>query len=253
MKLNNTAAIVLAAGRGTRIGANDRNKVAFEIGNRPMVARTVENLRLAQLGQIIAVVGYYADSVREVLGNKVDYVTQDNPQGTGDAIKTGITRLNHNIDTVLSVYGDDSAFYPPLLYGQIVEIRKLYDADLVFLTINKQDPTGLGRIIRDKQNKVQRIVEEKNASPDEKNIQEINAGLYCFKRSFLEENISKITKNPVSQEYYITDLIEIAISGGNRVETLHLEDGSIWHGVNTSEDLAQAQVKFEKLQQESKK
>ncbi len=144
---------------------------------------------------------------------------------------------------MLSVYGDDSAFYPVSLYQDMVAKLTESGVDLLFLTIRKADPTGLGRIVRDASGHIVKIVEEKNASAVEKEIQEINTGFYCFRREFLESYIDQIQKNPVSGEYYATDLVEIALRAGRRVEAYYVADDSIWHGVNNRSDFARAQHK----------
>lgn len=241
--LNNTAAIVLAAGRGTRMKAKTKNKVAFSLHGKPMVAHTVDHLIEAGVAQIIAVVGFAAESVKVALGERVDYATQSEPLGTGHALKAAIPTLNSNIDTVLTVYGDDSAFYPVSLYHEMVEELKLKNCDLLFLTIHKDDPTGLGRIVRSQSGGIERIVEEKNATDEERKIKEINTGFYCFNRSFLEKYIDQIQKNPLTGEYYATDMVEIALRNNKKVCAYFRPDSSIWHGVNNRSDWARAQKK----------
>ncbi len=242
--LTNTAAIILAAGRGSRMKAKTKNKVVFKLGGEPMIVRTVDHLYQAGISTVIAVVGYQSDSVRSALGNKVTYAVQDQQLGTGDAIKTAIPHLGSDITTVLTVYGDDSAFYPPALFSEMAAKKNDLGCDLLFLTIHKEDPTGLGRIIRDANGKVLRIVEEKNATDGEKQIQEINTGFYCFDKKFLESYIDQIQQNPLSGEYYLTDMIEIALKNGKKVEAFFVKDDSIWHGVNNRSDFAKAQTKI---------
>jgi len=241
--LINTAAIVLAAGRGTRMKAKTKNKVAFSLQGKPMVTHTVDHLVEAGVAQIIAVVGFAAESVKRALGDRVDYATQNEPLGTGDALKAALPSLDPKIDTVLTVYGDDSAFYPVSLYHEMVAELKTKECDLLFLTIHKDDPTGLGRIVRNSLGEVERIVEEKNATDTEKKIQEINTGFYCFKRDFLEKYIGDIQKNPLTGEYYATDMVEIALRNNKKVCAYFRPDSSIWHGVNNRSDWARAQKK----------
>lgn len=241
--LTNTAAIVLAAGRGTRMKAKIKNKVAFNLGGKPMVTHTVDHLLEAGVSQIIAVVGFAKESVKKALGDRVEYANQAEPLGTGDALKSALPKLSPNIETILTVYGDDSAFYPVSLYHEMVKELKAKNCDLLFLTIHKDDPTGLGRIVRNHKGEVERIVEEKNATEAEKRIQEINTGFYCFKRDFLENYIGEIQKNPLTGEYYATDMVEIALKNNKKVCAYFRPDSSIWHGVNNRSDYSRAQKK----------
>lgn len=241
--LKNTVAIVLAAGRGSRMQAKNKNKVAFKVGGQPMITHTVDHLRAAGINQIIAVVGYQADSVRAALGDQVVYAVQPEQLGTGDAVKAALPYLPRGADTILTIYGDDSAFYPPALFEVMVAKKHNLGCDLLFLTIHKDNPIGLGRIVRDSHGQILRIVEEKNANAAEKQIQEINTGFYCFDRSFLETGLSEIRQNPLTGEYYLTDMVEIALRRGKRVEAFFVRDDSIWHGVNNRSDFARAQKK----------
>lgn len=244
--IHNTAAIILAAGRGSRMKAKSKNKVAFKLGGEPMIAHTVKHMKEAGIAQIIAVVGYQADSVRQALGSQVSYAIQTEQLGTGDAPKYALPLILPEIHSVLTVYGDDSAFYPPELFVQMVERKVETSADVLFLTIHKTDPTGLGRIVRDAAGNIVRIVEEKNATEDERKIQEINTGFYCFDRDFLVNYIDEIEKNLLSGEYYLTDMIEIALKHGKKVEAFFVKDDTIWHGVNNRSDFAKAQAKVKK-------
>lgn len=242
--ISRTSAIILAAGRGSRMKAKSKNKVAFKLAGEPMISHTVTHLNQAGITKIIAIVGFQAGSVKAALGDRVEYAVQVEQLGTGDAIKTAVPLISTDIDTVLTVYGDDSAFYPPELFIQMVERKVTTGSDLLFLTIHKDDPTGLGRIVRDSSGKIVSIVEEKNATEDERKIQEINTGFYCFDRNFLVDYINKIEKNPLSGEYYLTDMVAIALEHGKKVEAFFVKDDSIWHGVNNRSDFAKAQAKL---------
>jgi len=242
--LDHTAAIILAAGKGTRMKAKSKNKVTFKLKGEPMIAHTVDHLNQAGITNIIAVVGYRAESVRGALGDRAQYVVQHEQLGTGDAIKAATPSIVNSIDTVLTVYGDDSAFYPPQLFIDMVEKKQKEKCDLLFLTIHKDNPTGLGRIVRDSAGKVIKIVEEKNATDTERKIQEINTGFYCFDTQFLLDHIADIQKNQLSGEYYLTDMVEIALKNHKNVEAYFVKDDSIWHGVNNRSDFAKAQTKI---------
>lgn len=242
--LSHTAAVILAAGRGSRMNAQKKNKVAFYLGGKPMIVHTVDNLLQAGVGQIIVVVGYQSESVKKALGTRVSYAVQKEQLGTGDALRSALSALSPEVTTVLSVYGDDSAFCPPELYRRMLEKQMKDGAPLLFLTIHKDDPTGLGRILRDEGGNLIKIVEEKLASDAEKKIREINTGFYCFNRQFLIEYLPRIQKNAVTGEYYLTDLVELALQSGLKVETIFIKDNSVWHGVNNRIELARAERKI---------
>lgn len=244
--MNKLAVIILGAGKGTRIKAtNNLNKVVYKLNGKPMIDYSVSLFESLKISPIIAVVGYASSSVKQILKHRVIYAVQKQQLGTGHALKIGFAKVPHDTQDVLSVYGDDSAFYTQKLIKSLVKTHHQTNSDITFVTIEKQHPQGMGRIYRDSQGKVLAIVEEKNATSEQKKIIEINTGLYCFKKSFLYKYLDKIKLNPVSHEYYLTDLIEIAISGHRKVTTLKWPDKNIWFGVNTREELEQA-VKLKK-------
>ena len=238
--MENVSAIVLAAGKGTRINAKDKNKVVLKIDDKPMVSYTVENLNKAGIDNIVVVVGYQSQSVKQVLGDSVTYAFQPERKGTGHAVNIGLSKVSKDTKHIISVYGDDSAFYPPSLISELLSLHQNSKAVVTLLTIKKTNPTGLGRIVRDEEGNIQAIVEEAVATKEQKNIKEINTGLYCFNKDFLDENINLIKKNPTSGEYYLTDLIEIAVDKKLSVKSLFYKDSSVWHGINTHDQLETA-------------
>lgn len=238
---NDVAAIILAAGEGTRMKSKHRNKVAYLLGGRPMVSYIVQTLTNAGIHEIIAVVKFKEESVRAALGASVRYVRQGEKKGTAAALESGLTELGSSASDVLVMYGDDSAFYTPALIRFVIHEHRESDADVTLVSVRVDDPSGLGRIIRDDHGTVQRIVEEKNATDSEKTINEINTGLYCFRRSFIERRIGEIAMNTVSGEYYLTDIVAVALARGQKVHACLYPDNSIWFGVNTKSQWGKAQ------------
>jgi len=118
---------------------------------------------------------------------------------------------------------------------------------LTLLTVRKDDPSGLGRIIRDHQGKIKRIVEEKDASQEEKGIKEINTGCYCFQRQFVKEYLPQIKKNFLKGEYYLTDIVSLGIKGKRKVTAVRIGRGEYFQGVNTKEQFLAAEAKMKKL------
>lgn len=239
--MTNVSAIILAAGEGTRMKAKHRNKVAYLLGGRPIVSYIVGTLITAGVDEIIAVVKFKEDSVRAALRASVRYVRQGEKKGTAAALESGLRGLGPSATDVLVMYGDDSAFYTPDLIRFVVGEHRESDADATMVSVLVDDPMGLGRIVRDGRGIVQRIVEEKNATDSEKTINEINTGLYCFRRSFIEKRIGEIAVSPISGEYYLTDIIAVALSHGEKVHACLYPDNSIWFGVNTKSQWGKAQ------------
>jgi len=239
MKLNQVAAVILAAGKSTRLkNKKKNNKVCLKLADKPMIAHTVGNLEQLNLGQIIVVVGYAKKSVINVLKKKVDYVEQKKQQGTGHALACALSSLKPNIKYILVLYGDDSAFFPPYILRRVIKAGTKPGSAFSFMTLVKKDPQGLGRIVRDSQGKVVEIIEEKNASQEQKKIKEINLGGFCFKRSFIDEHIKKIKFDPIAKEKYLTDIVGIANKNKYPIETVRLKSENFWHGVNTDKELA---------------
>lgn len=237
-------AIILAAGKGTRMQSTDTNKVALAVQGEPMLTRTLRILKGAEISKFVVVVGFAKDSVIPLLSPDVIIAEQTEQLGTGDAVKTALEKVPDDTQDVLIVYGDDSFLHSPQTFRRLYETHKSQNAKITFITMQLDDPTGLGRIIRDQSNEVVGIVEEKNATEQQKNIHEVNLGCYIIDKEYLKENIDRITKNDISGEYYITDIIDIIASQQGKIATLTLDNGK-WQGVNTKDDLANAQQLLE--------
>ncbi|MEK7060987.1 MAG: sugar phosphate nucleotidyltransferase, partial [Patescibacteria group bacterium] len=139
--------------------------------------------------------------------------------------------------------GDDSAFYSPEIINKLIEKHISSNASFTFLTIEMDNPAGLGRIVRDENGKVKKIVEDKDATGEMLKIQEINPACYVFKVKFLKKYLPKIRKSSVTGEYYIVSLVDVGIKNNERIETLRSEN-SLWRGVNTKEELQEAENIF---------
>lgn len=233
-------AIVLAAGKGTRMESKTGNKVAMELAGKPMIMHTAELLRNVDASPIVIVVGYEKHSVMKLFGHDILFAEQKRRLGTAHAVLKGLSQIPSEINDVLVLQGDDSAFYSPGMIQKLVEKHKQNSAALTFLTIDVNNPKGLGRVIRDEDGKLKGIIEEKDASEEQKKITEINPACYVMNTVFLREYLPKVEKSPVTGEYYLTSLIDIGIKNNQQIETL--QAGSIpWRGVNTKEELLEAE------------
>lgn len=239
------AVIVLAGGGGKRMKSKIP-KVLQKVAGKPMLARTLEILRIVNPSSIVVVVNpKNIKKIKKFAGKNINFAPQQTPHGTADATFLGLRTLNMNLETVAVMYGDDTAFYKPETIHKVFAKHQKTGAKITFVTVIKKNPYGLGRIIR-KDGKILAIVEEKDATQSQKNIKEINDGLYFFERNWLAKNLSSLRPSPVSGELYLTDLIELALKNGEIVETYKLADDRQWHGINTKKELAQAIEKFQK-------
>jgi UDP-N-acetylglucosamine diphosphorylase/glucosamine-1-phosphate N-acetyltransferase len=241
--MNNLTGIILAAGKGTRMNSTDKNKVALEIKGEPMLVRTIRILRKAGVSNIVVVVGFAKESVTVLLDDKVIIAEQKEQLGTGHAVMSALPFVPEGTEDILIVYGDDSFLHSPETFQKLYETHVSELAKITFITMYMDNPTGFGRILRDENNNVIGIVEEKNATEEQKEIREINLGCYIINKKYLEENIQDIHKNPVTGEYYITDIIDIISNHKGKIAA-HILTGGKWRGVNTREDLLEAENLF---------
>ena len=239
----NFSAIVLAAGQGKRMKSS-LPKVLHGIAGRPMIARTVEILKEVSPKQIIIIVSpkSLAD-VKKNVSLDCQLVVQKIPLGTADAVRVGLTKVNKDTKTIAVLYGDDTAFYKPETIKKVFQHHRAKNPTVTFVTVKKKDSTGLGRIVRTN-GKLVAIVEEKDATSEQRKIKEVNDGLYFFDKRYLEANLSNLTPSRVTSELYITDMIELALSAKQKVETYQLANEREWQSINTKEELEAANQKL---------
>lgn len=233
-------AIVLAAGKGTRMESKSVNKVTLPLGGKPMIIHTAELLREVDATPIIIVIGFAKHSVKSLFSKDIIFAEQRRRLGTAHAVLAGLRELPLDVEDVLILQGDDSALYRKDIIEKLLITHEKTNAAFTFLTIEVDNPTGLGRIMRDKSGKLIRIVEEKDATEEQKRINEINPACYIANSKFLRKYLPKVEKSPVTGEYYLTSLIDIGIKNDEKIETF--QAGNIaWRGVNTKDELLQAE------------
>jgi len=237
------SAIVLAAGKGTRIGQG-LPKVLNQIAGKPMLYYTLKLLKPIGISDKYVVIGFKSDEVKASIGSNVNYVYQWQQQGTADAVKVALQVIPPGSTSILVLNGDDSAFYNPSTIRTLINEHKSKDTTLSIITLITNSPDQLGRVIRDNLGNVQRVVEEKEATQEEIKIKEVNIGCYLFDYQWLQANIN-IIKAKSNNEYYLTDLIEIAHSQKRSIGTISINEDQ-WVGVNTKEQLVNANKKMVK-------
>ncbi len=245
MSLNNLTAwgvVVLAAGQGKRLGCIDTPKVMSLIGGKPIVSYTVATLK--ELGfspeQICLVVGFAHEKVREFFNNQVRFVYQAEQLGTAHAAFLGVQNLASETNSVLIMGGDDSAFYTPETLTHFMEAHEKAKAKISVLTTRVVDPTRLGRIIRDEKGNCVAILEKEQISPEQVSINEVNTGTYCVDRVWYEALFPTMSKIEGLGEYGLNRAFEMAIEQGEPVQAVAMDRPEEWFGVNTPEELAEA-------------
>lgn len=244
MQKNKTdfTAIILAAGLGKRM-QSDLPKVLHKIGSKSMIARTISTLAEINSVDIITVASpNNIKLLQKDLGKTTQFAIQNEQLGTADAVRSAISKVK-NSQNVAVLYGDDTAFYTHQTILNVYKKHLKTEAKITFVTLIRENPKGLGRIVR-KSGKLISITEEKDATDEQRKIKEINDGLYFFNLAWLNTNLPKLKPSRATGELYITDLIEIALRENSKVETYLLEDNREWHGINTKEELELAQQKL---------
>lgn len=236
---NKVAAVVLAAGRGSRM-KSDLPKVLHMVNDEPLLVMPLRTLTSIKLSQIITVVKHQAELIIPVAKPFADIAYQGEAYGTAKAAEACLPVLNPEIDTVMVVNGDDSMFYEAKTFKDVLKKHKKEGNTITFITLLKKNPTGFGRVIYDKQGNFNKIVEEKDATIREKKTNEVNDGVYIFDRKFLEENIGQVVPSQVTGEYYLTDLINMATEDGKKVGTYLLENSLEFYGISTQADVQAA-------------
>ncbi|MHC9533460.1 bifunctional UDP-N-acetylglucosamine diphosphorylase/glucosamine-1-phosphate N-acetyltransferase GlmU [Dellaglioa sp. L3N] len=223
-------AIILAAGKGTRMKSK-LYKVLHPIAGRPMVDHVLSEIEANNMDEVVTIVGHGAEQVEETLGDHSEYALQAEQLGTGHAVLQAEKILKDKEGMTIIANGDT-----PLLtaktFGELFEYHKEKGAAATVLTAQAEDPTGYGRIIRNDIGIVEKIVEQKDATIQEANVQEINTGVYCFDNQTLFAALHEVTNDNAQGEYYLTDVMEILKKQGKIVAAYRMKDFSESMGVN---------------------
>ena len=233
-------AVLLAAGQGTRM-KSDLPKVLHALCGKPMVWHVLEALKSATTEKPVVIVGHGAQAVKDYIGEMAECVLQEPQLGTAHAALQAEPSLRGKSDLVIVTYAD-----MPLLRGEtfqrLVETQHLNAGPLSLLTVFAEDPRGFGRIVRKADGTVEAIVEEYVATPEQRQIKELNVGAYCFNAAWLWDALHRIEKNPKKGEYYLTDIVELAVRENLPVQAVVHDDFVETIGINTRVHLSEAEA-----------
>jgi len=231
-------AIILAAGEGTRMNSKTP-KVLHSVGGQPMIDYALENAQAVSPSKIYVVVGAQSQSVAAYLGKRAIPVLQKKRLGTGHAVQQVLPHLKSFKGNVLILYADACLIRPQTLLA-LRQFHLLQNAAATLLTARVETPFGYGRIVRGGEGEVRKIVEEKDATEEERRINEINAGLYLFKAQALIESLRTLKANNAKKEFYLTDSIHRILADGGKAHALMVPDRTEVLGINNRSQLAQA-------------
>ena len=245
------SAVILAAGEGSRM-KSARPKPVHVLCGRPMVLHVVDALAELLVDRVVVVVGHGAEHVTKALLESapaeltVDFVEQRVQRGTGDAVSVGLTAFpDDDVDDsdIVVLPGDTPLLQPPTL-AALVHAHRAADAAATVLTARMDDPTGYGRVVRDRNGRVARIVEQPDASPEELAIDEVNTSIYCFRHSLLGPALRRLSPENAQGEYYLTDVIGVLHDAGYPVVSQVVDDSTETAGVNDRSQLAVAEAEL---------
>jgi bifunctional UDP-N-acetylglucosamine pyrophosphorylase/glucosamine-1-phosphate N-acetyltransferase len=245
------SAVVLAAGEGTRM-RSATPKVLHPLCGRPMLLHVLDALELLPLERIVVVVGHAAEHVTKTLQEQltgdipVEFVEQARRRGTGDAVSVALTAhaFDHDLEDDLIVVAGDVPLLRAETLARLATEHRRADAAASLLTARVPDPTGYGRVIRDAEGRVDRIVEQADAEPDELAIDEVNPSIYCFRRGLLAPALRRLSPENAQGEYYLTDVVAVLRQAGHVVLAVEADDPTDAFGVNDRAQLAEAEAEL---------
>ncbi len=230
------SAVVLAAGRGVRM-CSDLPKVAHKAAGKPMILHIVDIVRQAGIEDINVVVGHGREVVQQLLAQeKVDFVLQEQQLGTGHALLQA--EKNIDPDSAVIVLAGDTPLLRSSTIQELINFHQEQKSPGTILSAELSNPAGYGRVIRQADQSFSRIIEEKDATEEERQIREINSGIYCFQAGMVFELLQKINTNNAQGEYYLTDVLELIKNTQQTVNIIKVEDAQEIYGVNDRIQLA---------------
>lgn len=229
--------LILAAGLGTRMKSK-RAKVLHELGGRPLITYVYRAAQSLERGKVYVIVGLQAEEVKKAIGGGAEFVTQTEQRGTADAVMAARSYLENTDSLVLVLSGDIPLIRSETLRN-FIDQHRASGAPCSILSVRMENPTGYGRIVRDQHDLFARIVEQKDATPEEQKIKEINSGIYCFASRKLFAALKRVNARNKQREYYLTDVPEILLADGEKVNVCLHGDAREVSGINTRAELAE--------------
>lgn len=245
----NISVIVLAAGKGTRMGGS-KPKVLRKISGKPLIYWVLKLIEILNIKDIVIVVGDRNKLIKKEvnkLGHNVKFVIQKRLLGTAHAVKVGLKMINKRARNILVLFGDDSALYKPETLENFLKYHEAKKSIATILTLlSKNAPASLGALRRNDSGKLTGVYNKEEVLRFKSKNREILCGCFCFSKDWIAKNIVKIKKSPTSGEYALPQLISVAANSGGFIDTYRLVDEKQWNSINTPMELNLARVKMAK-------
>ncbi|KPA19234.1 bifunctional N-acetylglucosamine-1-phosphate uridyltransferase/glucosamine-1-phosphate acetyltransferase [Candidatus Magnetomorum sp. HK-1] len=244
--MKNISIIILAAGKGKRMKSS-KAKVLHDICEKPMILYVLDAAKKVT-SNIVIVVGHQAAEVKKIIEKKytdVLFAIQKEQLGTGHAVQCALPLVSSEIEDIVVLCGD-----VPLISSQkvndLIYLHKKEENDVTVMAVEQENPYGYGRIVLDKNGYIEKIVEEADATDEQKKIKNVNSGIYCISCSMMNDVLTDITNNNAQKEFYLTDIVPIGIEKNYKIGVMLNQDADDVLGINTIEQLQ----KIERLIQE---
>ncbi len=245
----NLTAVIMAAGKGTRMKDPSKAKVMYELLGKPVIHYVVDLACNLKADRVVVIVGYKSETVKKYISHShpsIEFALQSEQLGTGHAVMQSEKALeNFNGDVI--VLSGDVPLLSVISMQQLIEYHIKTQASATILTADINDPTGYGRIIRNENGSVKRIVEDKDATEKERQVHEINSGIYIFEKQKLFDALKQITPHNIQKEYYLTDVFEYFWKNNWKVSALKTTSIDEVRGINTIEQLKEAEKDLVKI------
>ncbi|MGV7221826.1 MAG: NTP transferase domain-containing protein [Nitrospinales bacterium] len=230
------AVIILAAGKGSRMKSS-LAKALHPLASRPLLVHVLEKVKPLNPDKVIIVVGHQSDKVKEAIASSsIEFVEQKEQLGTGHAVQQA-EKVLKDLDGTVLILCCDMPFLKTTTLSQLIDVHLDTNAECTLLSLKTLEKRDFGRIVRDEMGAIKQIVENRDASEEEKLIDEFNSGVYCFNKKFLFNALAKIDNCNAQQEYYLTDTVKWIKEKGLKIGSIQTEDGLEILGINSVEDL----------------
>jgi UDP-N-acetylglucosamine diphosphorylase/glucosamine-1-phosphate N-acetyltransferase len=235
--MKNICIIILAAGKGKRMNSS-KAKVLHHICGKPMILQVIDAAKKVTSNTIV-VVGHQAQEVQKTIEKKyvdVSFALQEEQRGTGHALQCALPMISSEIESVVVLCGDVPMISPDKI-NDLIYVHRKEDNNITVMAVEQEDPYGYGRIVLDQNGFIEKIVEEADATDEQKKIKMVNSGIYCISCAIIDEVLNEISNRNKQNEFYLTDIVPIGIQKKYRVGVMLNQDSNNVLGINTIEQL----------------